>query len=124
LVLVGLSVELELTPHRVADPSFQTAEGFSAALAFSEFASEVGTAGVVVSDLGDCSDVDGMVQPPVPRSVESVPVLISRRHCDRSRSGVAGEVVPCGEPGYVTDFSEDEPGADSAHPIDPGHGGP
>jgi len=78
-VLVGLTVELQLTPDRVADPSFQTAERFSAALSLSEFASEIGTAGVVVSDLGDSSDVDGVVQPPVPGSVESVPVLITRR---------------------------------------------
>ena len=79
-MLVGLPVELELTPDRVADPSFQTAERFSAALAFSEFAAVIGTAWCVVSDLSDGGDVDGMVQLPVPGTAQPVPVLVSRRH--------------------------------------------
>ena len=116
-MLVGLPVELQLTPDRVADPSLQTTEGFPAALSLSEFASEIGTTGCVVSDLGDGGDVDGMVQPAVAGPVQPVPVLVPLRDSDWSRSGVAGEVVPGGEPGYVADLSEDEPSADRSHPV-------
>ena len=36
--------------------------------AFGEFASVVGASGSVVADLGDRCDVDGPVEPPVPRA--------------------------------------------------------
>jgi hypothetical protein len=61
LVLVGFSVELELAPDGVADPAFETTERFSSALGFGEFASVIGPAGCVVSDLGDGSNMDGIL---------------------------------------------------------------
>lgn len=82
LVLVGLPGDLQLTPDRVADPSFQTVEHFSAAISFPEFAAEIGTAWCVVSDLGGSGNVDGMVQLPVPSTAHPVPILISRRYSD------------------------------------------
>ena len=73
-MLVGLPVELRLTPDRVADPSLQTTEGFPAALSLSEFASEICTAGCVVSDLGVAA---GHTPHPAARV---------HRRCSRSRS--------------------------------------
>ena len=61
------SVEVELPLDGVADASFQTAESFSGALAFGEFASVVVAAGCVVADLDDGGYVDGVVELPVPR---------------------------------------------------------
>ena len=56
----------ELAVDRVADPSFQRAEGFFATFAFGLFAEVVGTSWCVVADLGDGGDVQRVVELPVP----------------------------------------------------------
>lgn len=78
LLLVGFPVELQLAPHGIADASFQAAEPFSCALALTELAPVVGTARGVVADLGDGGDVDGVVEPAVPRPAQSMSVVVAR----------------------------------------------
>ena len=72
-----MPVGQELSVDGVADASFEAAECLSFAFTFGEFASVVATAGSVVTDLGDRCDVDGVVELPVPGSVEPVPVDVT-----------------------------------------------
>ena len=56
-IVVGFAVELELSPDRVADPSFHAAERLSFALAFVKFSPVAGTAWCIEADSSDRGDV-------------------------------------------------------------------
>lgn len=69
--------------------------------------------------LHDGGDVQCVVEPAVAVAVEPVPVVVPGRHVDWCGAGVAGEVVPAGEPADVADL-----GALLSHsqPATPGRG--
>jgi hypothetical protein len=59
--------------------------------------------------LHDGGDVQGVVEPAVAAAVEPMSVVVSGGHVDRCGAGVAGEVVPAGEPADVSGLGEDLP---------------
>src|SRR5680860_596137 len=67
----------ELSVDDVGESSFEATQGFHGGLLRVEFASVVGAAFGVVTELDDGGDVQDVVHPPVPCPRESVPYLLS-----------------------------------------------
>jgi hypothetical protein len=59
-----------------------------------------------------------VVESAVAAAVEPVSVVVSGGHVDRCGAGVAGEVVPAGEPPDVAGLGEDLRGVDRSDPVD------
>ena len=102
----GVGVDLELSPDGVGDPSLQRAESLFAGFAFGLFAQVVGAAGCVVGDLGDCDDVDRVVQRTVAAHVQPVPVGVRARGFDRCGAVVVGELGAGAEAADVAYLAE------------------
>jgi hypothetical protein len=108
----------------VADPAFETAEGFLGGLALGDLLVVVGAAVAVrVADLGDGGHVDGVVEPAVAAQGEPVNDPVAGGHLDRGGAVVGGEPVPGGEPGGVVDVADDQGGDDRADAEDLGQTG-
>jgi hypothetical protein len=96
------------------DVALERAQRLAGVLAFADPASEIRAGGCVDPCLGDRDDVERLVQAPVPRPVEAVPVVLAAGGQQWSDAAVGSEVRFAGEPVDAFDLGEDAGGAQHA----------
>jgi hypothetical protein len=102
---LGVGCELAVDGIRQAAP--QAAHCFHGGFPGGELAPVVGAACSVVAELDDPGDVKDMVEAAVPGAGEPVADVLAAGSIDGGGAGPGREVVPVGEPGDVSDVSED-----------------
>src|SRR5580692_10184292 len=114
-------VEDELAEDGVGDLALERPQSLPLGLAFSNLALEIDpTICSRIADLGECGDVDGVVEFPVASTREPVSDPTSRRVLYGSHTRVGSEVVPGGEAPNVARVTNHHAGNDRAHAIDLG----
>jgi len=103
----ALLVGEQLAIDGIGDPALETPHCLEGLLALGPLTSVGSPTLGIETDLGDRGNVDHVVDPPVPRSGEPVPVLLTRRGVQGCGAGPGREPVAVGEPGHVTDIGQD-----------------
>jgi hypothetical protein len=118
-------IGLKAGEHGIADLPFQRTQGLFRGLALGQFLVVVSAAlAVPVTDLGDRSHVNGVVEPAVPAPRQPAGLPAAGGHLDRRGPVVSSEVVPAREPGHLAGIADDGGGDDGADPEQAGQAGP
>ena len=105
-----MPVRDELVIDQVGQPPLEAPQRFLGGLALGPLPLVVEAAGRArVADLGDRHHVQGVVDPPVPGPGQPVADLLAGGGVDRGGAVIAGKSVLGGEPGHVTNLSQNPP---------------
>ena len=112
-------VEDQLSVDGVADLALERAESLFLGLALSDLALEIDASLCSrVSDLGDGSHVQRVVEPAVPALRDAVDDSSTRGELDRCRPVVRGEGIAVGEPANIAGIADELRGDDRTDSVD------